>query len=175
MGDVPVYLLNRDKMTQSLLKDVVHTPEMAFSLISVRHLDDANCTVLSKDGICMIKNPAGHIMAMIPHSNGLYWIFLSNIQPKLEYAAIDIPKMDINVAHRKFGHIAHVAIKHAISKGFILGFDMDVNSKSKFCEACAKAKSTIVPFPKESHQSYKVRWTSTLGPVGASISKKSGR
>ena len=72
MGDVPVYLPNGDKMTRSLLKDVVHAPEMVFTLISVRRLDDANCTVLFKDGICMIKNPAGHIMAMIPHSNGLY-------------------------------------------------------------------------------------------------------
>ena len=58
--------------------------------------------------------------------------------------------MDINVAHRKFGHIAHAAIKHAVSKGFILGIDLDMNSKPKFCEACAKAKSTMVPFPKES-------------------------
>ena len=36
------------------------------------------------------------------------------------------------------------------SKGFILGIDLDVNSKPEFCEACAKAKSTMVPFLKES-------------------------
>ena len=89
-------------------------------------------------------------MAMIPHSNGLYRILLSDIQPKLEYAAVATPKMDINIAHRKFGHIAHAAIKHAVSKGFILGIDLDMNSKPEFCEACAKAKSTMVPFPKES-------------------------
>ena len=123
---------------------------MAFTLISVRHLDDANCTVLFKDGICMIKNPAGHVMAMFTHSNGPYQILLINFHPKLEYAAIATPKMDINVAPRKFGHVVHVAIKHTVSKGFILGIDLDMNSKPKFCKACAKAKSTMVPFLKES-------------------------
>ena len=65
IGDMPIYLPNGDKKTQSLLKDVVHTPEMAFTLILVRHLDDTNCTILFNYGICTIKNPASHVMGMI--------------------------------------------------------------------------------------------------------------
>ena len=59
--------------------------------------------------------------------------------------------MTISEAHRKFGHIAHAAIKHAISNGFITGIELDASSKPEFCEACAKAKSARQPFPKESH------------------------
>ena len=61
------------------------------------------------------------------------------------------------------GHIAHLAIQHAVSKGFITGIEIDSESKPNFCEACAKAKSACQPFPKESktrseHFSECVHW-----------------
>ena len=58
--------------------------------------------------------------------------------------------MSISEAHRKLGHIAHSAVKHAISNGYITGIDLDLESKLEFCEACAKAKSARQPFPEES-------------------------
>jgi len=58
--------------------------------------------------------------------------------------------MDINLAHQKFGHISHNAIRHAVSKGYITGIELDNQSKPEFCEACAKAKSARQLFPKES-------------------------
>jgi hypothetical protein len=59
--------------------------------------------------------------------------------------------MTISEAHRKFGHIAHAAIKHAVSNSFVTGIELDGDSKPEFCEACAKAKSAHQPFLKESH------------------------
>ena len=58
--------------------------------------------------------------------------------------------MSINEAHRKLGHIAHSAVKYAITKGMIAGIELDLDSKVKFCEACAKAKLARQPLPKES-------------------------
>ena len=58
--------------------------------------------------------------------------------------------MLISEAHRKLGHVAHSAIKHAVSSGFITGIDLETDSKPDFCEACTKAKSACQPFPKES-------------------------
>jgi len=58
--------------------------------------------------------------------------------------------MSISEAHRKLGHISYGAISHAISKGFIIGIELDTKSKPEFCEACTKAKSARQPFPKES-------------------------
>ena len=58
--------------------------------------------------------------------------------------------MDINEAHRKLGHIFPVAIKHAISKGYITRIELDNKSKPDFCKACVKAKSARQPFPKQS-------------------------
>jgi hypothetical protein len=58
--------------------------------------------------------------------------------------------MTISEAHRKLGHIAHTAIKHAISQGHITSIELDPDSKPEFCEPCAKVKSARQPFPKES-------------------------
>ena len=63
---------------------------------------------------------------------------------------ISLVKLHINQAHRKFGHIAHAAVKYAINSGKIVGIELDPNTKPEFCEACAKAKATRQPFPKES-------------------------
>ena len=64
------------------------------------------------------------------------------------HANIASAKMTIQEAHLKFGHIAHDAIKYAIAKGLILGIELDLTSKPKFCDACAKAKASRQPFPK---------------------------
>ena len=58
--------------------------------------------------------------------------------------------MTISEADRKLGHIAHSAVKHAISNGFIMGIELDLESKPKFSNAYAKAKSDCQPSPKES-------------------------
>ena len=58
--------------------------------------------------------------------------------------------MSITEAHRKLGHISISSIKYAISKGLVTGINVDLDSKFKFCEACAKAKLACQPFPKES-------------------------
>ena len=58
--------------------------------------------------------------------------------------------MTISEAHHKLGHIAHTAIKHAISQGHITGIELDPDSKPEFCEPCAKVKSARQPFQKES-------------------------
>ena len=62
-----------------------------------------------------------------------------------------VKKMSITEAHRKLGHISSDAIRHAVSKGFITGINLDESSKPEFCDACEKAKSARQPYPKESN------------------------
>ena len=132
-----------------LLKDAVYAPDMAFMLVSRSRLNHTNCSVSFRQGMCTIKDPAGRTMATIPQSNGLYQLdSLGSTSP--DHANITSGKMSISEAHHKLGHIAHAAIKHAVSNRFITGIDLNLSSKPEFCEACAKAKSAHQPFPKES-------------------------
>ena len=72
IGDIHIELPNGMKHTKVLLKDVIHAPEMAFTLISISQLDDANCLVTFGKAMCTIKDAKGHIMATIPQADGLY-------------------------------------------------------------------------------------------------------
>ena len=72
MGDMHVELPNGSKKTKTIFKNAIHAPEMAFTLISISRLDKAGYSVTFNIGMCTIKDKNGHIIATIPHSDGLY-------------------------------------------------------------------------------------------------------
>src|SRR5882762_1282926 len=123
---------------------------MAFTLISVGHLDKADCAVSFQKGMCTIRNPKGRIMGTIPRANGLYRLVNFSKGSRTDHANVAAGKMSISEAHRKLGHISHSAIRNAISTGQITGIELDMDSKPEFCEPCVKAKSARIPFPKKS-------------------------
>ena len=150
MGDLEMELPNGSGITKMRFVNAIHSPDMAFTLISISRLDKAGYKVTFQKGMCRIMNPQGQVIATIPHSDGLYRVSTSNPKPSKSYAAAASEKMMISEAHRKLGHVSHRAIGHAVSKGYITGIDLDSKSKPEFCDVCAKAKAARVPFPKES-------------------------
>ena len=145
-----IELPNGTKCTKTILKEVIHAPDMAFTLISVGWLDDAKCSATFSGGMCTIRNPSGCTMATIPCTNGLYHVTAPEDPPTVNYASIAMVKLTNSEAHQKLGHITPSAIKYAIAKGHITGIQLDPESKPEFCEVCAKAKAARQPFPKES-------------------------
>jgi len=57
IGDVYIQLPNGSGHTKSLLRNTIHAPDMAFTLILVSKIDEAKCSVSFDKGICTIKNP----------------------------------------------------------------------------------------------------------------------
>ena len=51
--------------------------------------------------------------------------------------------------------VNHDDLRHMIKQGMVTGIDLDLNSKTEFCEPCIKAKAMRKSFPKESHTKYK--------------------
>ena len=163
MGDLHLDLPNGSEKTSIIFKNAVHAPDMAFTLISISRLNKARFSVTFNNGMCTVKNPQNKMIAIIPHSDGLYKIMAQTDKNTIEMANTTSTKMSISDAHQKLGHIAHSAIQHAISKGLITGIEIDSKSKPDFCEACAKAKLVCQPFPKESktraeHFGERVHW-----------------
>ena len=149
-GDVRIELPNSAKRTKTILKEAIHAPDMAFTLILVGQLDDAKCSATFSGGMSTIRNPSGCTMVTIPCANGLYHITAPEDPPTVNYASIAMVKLTISEAHRKLSHIAPSAIKYTIAKGHITSIQLDPESKPELCEACAKAKAALQPFPKES-------------------------
>ena len=90
-------------------------------------------------------------MATLPLSDGLHCLTTKSSTSLSAHANITSSKMTIQEAHLKFGHIAHDAIKYTVTKGLILGIELDLTSKPKFCNACTKAKASCQLFPKISN------------------------
>ena len=82
---------------------------MAFTLISIGRLDEANCSVVFQKGMCIIRNPDGCIMGTIPRADGLYRLLDPKQKTPAEHANIATGKMSISEVHRKLGHISHTA------------------------------------------------------------------
>ena len=59
MGDMHVELPNGSKKTKTTFKDAIHAPGMAFTLISISHLDKAGYSVTFNKGMCTIRNKTG--------------------------------------------------------------------------------------------------------------------
>jgi len=84
---------------KTLLKETLHIPDLAFTLISISRLDYANCSVIFKGGMCTIKNSTGCTMATVPPSTRLYWLPLLIDMSEVDHANIASIKIDINKAH----------------------------------------------------------------------------
>ena len=145
-----IELLNGAKRTKTIVKEAIHAPDMAFTLILVDWLDNMKCSTTFSGGMCTIHNLSSCTMATIPCTNGLYCVTAPEDPPTINYASIAMVKLTISKAHWKLSHITPSAIKYVIAKGHITGIQLDPESKPEFCEACAKAKAAQQPFPKES-------------------------
>ena len=149
MGNVIIELPYGVKHTKIILKDTIYAPDMAFTLISVSCLDEANESATFSSGMCTIKSVAGCTIATIPQADGLYHVLPEKESPTIDYTNITSVRWTISEAHQRLAHIAHSAIKYAIDQGHITGIQLDPDSKPEFCEPCNKAKSAQQPFHKE--------------------------
>ena len=108
---------NRPTQWIKINQNVVHTPEMAFTLISMSRLDKAGFQVTFKKGMCMIMNLKAQVIMTISHSDGLYWIAASKPAKEGDYAATVSGKMSISEAHRELGHISYGAVQMPFQRG----------------------------------------------------------
>jgi hypothetical protein len=106
MGDLEMELPNGSGTTKMKFEQAIHAPDMAFTLISISQLDKAGYRVTFEKGMCKIMNPKGHVIATIPHSNGLYRVTATKSSTGRSYAAAASGKMTISEAHRKLGHVS---------------------------------------------------------------------
>ena len=174
MGDLKIRLLNSSQKTKTIFNGAIHTPDMAFTLLSISRLNKAGFSVTFKKSMWTIRNPKGKTIATIPHSDVLYKLTARQSSNKSSTANVASAKISISEAHKKLGHIAHSAIRHAIVNKLITRINLDMNSKVKFCEACAKAsvfKSGSVWFfsPKMGNQQPQPRFQLLI--LGATATK----
>jgi hypothetical protein len=151
IGELEIELPNGSESTTMTLKDVLYTPSLHFTLISIGRLDDVGCKMIFGDGTCEITSPGkqGRTIGKIPKEGNLYHLHALYSSQFADAANAVTAKLSISDLHRKMGHISHEMICHMIKSGAVTGVQLDESSKPEFCEACAKAKIKRLPVPKQ--------------------------
>src|SRR3984893_5036168 len=148
-GDMPLEVINGLRTTKLLLKNVIYSPKLAFTLISIGRLDDSGCMAMFGQGHCTIRHSDGRELACVKKTNGLYQLNGTMHKHGPLHANVATQWLSLTEAHRTLGHINVETIKHAIKTGKITGITLNDGSEPEFCDACMQAKPHCQPFPDQ--------------------------
>jgi hypothetical protein len=144
IGDVIIKVPNGATTSMILLRDVLHAPDLALTLVSIGRIVQVGYSAEFNQDKCVIRKCDGSTIGNIPA--GLNGLFKSNYS----FAAITPDKsVDIHALHRKLGHISLDAIRALVRSNAITGINLIDNSISSLCDSCEHAKMTRKAIRKE--------------------------
>ena len=151
-GDMVIEVPDGVDISKLALTEVLYSPEVGYTLISVGRLDDAGYTATFGQGKCEIRGSDGERIGAVPKSDrGLYRVIHESVEPSsldnsANAATTRITPLE---AHRRFGHIAPAVAKRLVTHGFVTGLELDLSAEEPtFCESCVYAKSRRQSVPK---------------------------
>jgi len=71
-GDLPIHIPNSPSFSNITLRDVLYTPDITQTLMSISLIDDAGYTVTFANGTCTICKTAHMTISLFPKWEGLY-------------------------------------------------------------------------------------------------------
>ena len=134
----------------ALIPNALWVPEFTASLLSVAHLTDhGKHDILFDNDDCFIRSkPSGKCVASAHKTSGSLYRLIAHPMTSKEYAntAITSHHLDINLLHRRLGHLGYDNVKRLVDKGMVDGVT-SVGGCIEFCEACVHGKQHRLPFP----------------------------
>src|SRR5882724_3748954 len=115
VGDLPICVPNGQGSTHITLKDVLHTPDISLTLVSIRLINQARYAVSFTSGTCIIHDVACKIVSHFCKREGLYKVDTHHN----ESVATSIPDTSLGMAEtpRCLGHILPDAIQQLYRDG----------------------------------------------------------
>jgi hypothetical protein len=146
-GDLRIKIPNGKTTTSMLLKDVLYSPDLGLTLISISKITDANYATLFRGEVCRIFDKGKKLVGEVPKRNGLYRVEHS-VGRGGETAGMVKETVSIEELHRRMGHIAPEAAKRMVKDQAVEGIDLDPSSEIKSCASCQYAKMTRKPIQR---------------------------
>ncbi len=137
-------------MSQLWLAEVLYSPKIGYTLVSVGRLDQAGYTLTFGQGQCHIKDPDGNHVGAIPRSEtGLYRVIHDSADGSTANAETPTIVTEDEL-HHCMGHLSITTAKQLLSHGFVTGLQLSPNPTGKpfFCESCVYAKTRCQSVPK---------------------------
>jgi len=92
MGEMMIDVSNSTNISQLRLTEVLYSPEVGYTLISVGWLDEKGFEITFSDGKCSIKGPDGKCVGAVPKTKGLYHV--AHNEPEMAHVADEEPILD---------------------------------------------------------------------------------
>ena len=147
-GDMYLELPNGEGHSTIRLRDVLYSPTMGVTLISVGQITSSGSSILFRGDSCRIYGPSKTLLAQIPKRGGLYRNYTPRPQ-RAEHASKAKELVTINELHRQLGHIGHGHIRQLLKRGLVTGIELDEGSEFTFCESCEWGKKHRKPIQKQ--------------------------
>jgi hypothetical protein len=148
VGDLQIDVPNRSTTTPITLRDTLHAPDMALTIVSIGRIMNAGNDVLfkGKEKICQITNSNGKTVGTIPiSSGGLFKVEHAHTA----YSAPAVEQVSIHTLHRRLGHISTDAIRSLVRHHAIDGIELVNDGSPIVCDSCEYAKLIRKPIRSE--------------------------
>ena len=157
MGEMVIDIPNGVNTTKLRLTEVLYSPEVGYTLISIGKLNDNGYQVTFSSGKCIIRDAQGETIGSIPKiRHGLYKV----VQDEYISANAVEETLTLNQFHRRMGHISPKTAHHLIEKGLVTGIHLEPNGDQEFfCESCVYAKATHLSVPKNREGSRTIKFS----------------
>ena len=100
-GNMYIDVPNGDGASKVLIHNVLYSPSMGVTLISIGKITDSKSSVLFHGDSCRIYNNSHVLLGQVPKQNRLYQTFLLHS----EFAAQVVEVLSIDELHRQLGHV----------------------------------------------------------------------
>jgi len=170
MGEMIINVPNGADISPLRLTEVLYSPEVGYTLISVDRLNGKGFEITFSDGKYSIKGPDGKHVGAVPKTKGLYHV--AHDEPETAYVADE--ELTLDQFHCRMGHILAGIAQRLVENRFVTGIRLE----PFFCESCVYAKATQKPILKTHKSEHAMKfgdevYSNLWGP--ASIKTKGGR
>lgn len=145
-GELIMDVPNGVDSLQLCLTEVLYSPEVGYTLVSVGRLDEMGFSLTFGGGKCVICAPDGSKIREIPKSErGLY----RATHEGEDTAAAAVEELTLDQLHRRLGHISPATARRLVEKGVVTGIRLEEEASGDFfCKSCIYAKATCKSIPK---------------------------
>ena len=150
VGDVHVNMQFKvSQPRKCVIQQVLHVPELACNLFSVRAAAAKGNQVKFSHSQCWIMDRNGKLCGIGLMENKLYSLncdLATTEHTVKEHVVLAAEYNDMDLWHQRLGHLCEQQLKYMVNKGLVSGMKLSKVTQLSFCEGCVEGKMNRSPF-----------------------------
>ena len=145
-GDLVIDIPNGTENSQLCLTEVLYSPKVSYTLVSVECLDECSFTITFGEGKCVLHGPDGaKVGEVLRNSSKIY-----KVEHEVGEAGVVEEKLSLDQFHQQMGHVLPGVARELVKDGMVVGVQLEYMPYGKpfFCSSCMCMKVTRKLVPK---------------------------